>query len=185
MCKSLQVLQHENPHQPVYLKSVWSWWAENPITKDSECNGSSADLSNRKSSRETFINAYYIQALLESLSTNGALKRITDPLSSAYHTWQRIEHLLGDDGTLPFDPHVPPAPLQLDVLRIEFKLSTLKPWRDCFCAWLSEPVTLTINDSDSLLKPLPYTSHHWKHICHLHKLIKELLAQSLTNGTIR
>ncbi|KAK4308310.1 hypothetical protein Pmani_019991 [Petrolisthes manimaculis] len=179
------VLQRENPHQPVYLKPVWTWWAESPIVKDSECNGSPADFSKRKSSKEAFLNVYYIQSLLESLSANGAMKRITDPLSSAYHTWQRIEHLLGDDGTLPFDPLAPTTPLQLDALRVEFKLSGLKPWRDCFCAWLSEPVTLTINDSDSLLKPLPSTSHHWKHIYHIYKIIKEHLAKSLTNGTIR
>ncbi|XP_050691145.1 myotubularin-related protein 10-B-like isoform X2 [Eriocheir sinensis] len=178
------VLQRENPEKPIYLRPVWSWWAENQSIIENGQNGSSEEPQDSKApSREAFLNVHYIQNLFESLCISGALKRISDPLSSAYHTWHHIECLLDDTRLLPFDPATPVIPLQLDCsLRIDTSLSNLKLWKDCFCAWLAEPAMLTLNDSESLLKSSPSTSHHWAHLYHMYNSLKDLLSQTLTNG---
>lgn len=166
------------------MRSVWSWWAENQSIIEDNQNGSLLEPQYRKvPSREAFLNVHYIQNLFELLCINGALKRVSDPLSSAYHTWHRIDCLLGNDRLLPYDPATPVVPLQLDgSLRIDCNLSSLKPWRDCFCAWLTEPAMLTLNDSESLLKSCPAASHHWSHIYRMYNSLKELFSQTLTNG---
>nr|XP_053653598.1 myotubularin-related protein 10-B-like [Cherax quadricarinatus] len=180
------VLQRENPHQPIYLRPVWSWWAESQSLLVSEQNGTSENCLGKKHSREAFLNVHYIQSLLESLSATGALRRIRDPLSSAYHTWHRIKFLFESSGTLPFDSSCPVASLQLDTpLRIDVSLSSLKPWKDCFCAWLTEPATLTLNESESLLKRSPPNSQHWKHLYQIYNTLKGHLSDSLTNGTLK
>ncbi|XP_042220844.1 myotubularin-related protein 10-B-like isoform X2 [Homarus americanus] len=180
------VLQRENPHQPIYLRPVWSWWGENRSLLRNQQNGATEDYSEkRSSSREAFLNVHYIQNLLDSLSASGALMRISDPLSSAYHTWHRIKYLLEDTGSLPFDPSLSLVPLQLDTsLRIDVSLSSLKPWKDCFCAWVSEPATLTLNESESLLKCTTTNPQHWKHIYQIYHTLKNHLSESLTNGTV-
>lgn len=138
-----------------------------------------------RGTRESFLNVYYIQSLLESLSVSGALQRVNDPLSSAYQTWHRIRFLLGDAGPLPYDPTTPFAPLQLDgSLIVDSSMSRLKPWQDCFCAWIFEPTNLTLCDSDTLLKPYPTSTHHWKHIYEMYNILKTQLSESLTNGII-
>lgn len=180
----LQVLQRENPQQPIYLRPVWSWWAENQSIIENEQNGSSEEpVYSKASSRQAFLNVHYIQKLFESLTISGAVKRISDPLSSAYHTWQHIDCLLGDARQLPYDPATPLIPLQLDgSLRLDTSLSSLTPWMGCFCAWLSEPAMLTLNDSESLLKCSSPASHHWSHIYQMYNTLKDLLSQTLTNG---
>nr|XP_045617855.1 myotubularin-related protein 10-B-like isoform X2 [Procambarus clarkii] len=181
------VLQRENPHEPIYLRPVWSWWAESQRLLVSQQNGSLEEYSQKRpSSREAFFNVHYIQSLLESLSGAGALKRTSDPLSSAYHTWHRIKFLFESAGTLPYDSSVPAAPLKLDTtLRIDVSLSSLKPWKDCFGAWVSEPATLTLNESESLLKRTPANSQHWRHLHQIYNTLKNHLSENLTNGAVK
>ncbi|XP_071538838.1 myotubularin-related protein 10-B isoform X2 [Panulirus ornatus] len=179
------VLQRENPHQPIYLRPVWSWWAESYNPPGKKQNGPSEDNLKRSSSREAFLNVHYIQNLMESLSASGAFRRISDPLSSAYHTWHRIESLLGGAGSLPFDSTATVVPLQLDAsLRVDVTWSSLKPWQDCFCAWVSEPATLTLNELESTLKRSSPTSQHWKHLYQMYNTLKNHLSEGLTNGVI-
>ncbi|XP_045115801.1 myotubularin-related protein 10-B-like isoform X7 [Portunus trituberculatus] len=178
------VLQRENPQQPIYLRPVWSWWAENKSIIENEQNGSDEEpLDCKTSAREAFLNVHYIQKLFKSLAISGAVRRISDPLSSAYHTWQHIDCLMGETRQLPYDPATPIVPLQLDgSLRLDTSLSNLRPWLNCFCAWLSEPAMLTLNDSESLLKDSSPASHHWSHIHEMYNTMKDLLSQNLTNG---
>lgn len=181
------VLQRENPQQPIYLKPVWDWWVENKNIIENEQNGSDKELLDSKTSaREAFLNVHYIQKLFKSLAISGAMRRITDPLSSAYHTWQHIDCLMGETRQLPYDPSTPVVPLQLDgSLRLDISLSNLRPWLGCFCAWLSEPAMLTLNDSESLLRDSSPASHHWSHIHEMYTTMKDLLSQSLTNGAVQ
>ncbi|KAK8390776.1 hypothetical protein O3P69_010467 [Scylla paramamosain] len=178
------VLQRENPQQPIYLRPVWSWWAEDKSIIENEQNGSDEEpLDSKISAREAFLNVHYIQKLFKSLAISGAVRRISDPLSSAYHTWQHIDCLMGETRQLPYDPSTPIVPLQLDgSLRLDISLSNLRPWLGCFCAWLSEPAMLTLNDSESLLKDSSPASHHWSHIHEMYNTMKDLLSQSLANG---
>ncbi|XP_063609495.1 myotubularin-related protein 10-B-like isoform X1 [Penaeus indicus] len=177
------VLQRENPQQPVYLRPVWSWWAEDHDWLGGEQNGSSESVKGRRSAaRDLFLNVHYIQNLMESLAVSGALGRLRDPVSSAHHTWHRIQYLLGDSGPLPYDPNAPLGPLHIDAsLRVDVALSSLKPWHECFSGWISEP-SVTINEIDSLSRQSTTTVQHWEHVRQIYYTIKSHLSETLTNG---
>ncbi|XP_068222833.1 myotubularin-related protein 10-B [Palaemon carinicauda] len=185
---AIAVLQRENPQQPVYLRSIWSWWSGNDSLFDNQQNGSTENGINKRNqeTREAFLNVHYIQKLFENLTIKGSLGRVVDSMSSAHDTWHRIQCLLETSKSLPFSPSTPPVPVQLDgSLRIDVSVSNLKPWQECFGRWLSEPVVFVNNDPNTLLKQTDPTKDHWKQIYQMYNHMKSNLPEIIPNGTVK
>ncbi|KAK7065271.1 putative protein-tyrosine phosphatase, partial [Halocaridina rubra] len=182
------VLQREDPHHPVHLRSIWSWWSDALEESPSHQNGSGDNGMEKPNHdmRESFLNVHYIQKLLETFTSKGSLSRIGDSVSSAHKTWQRIQCLLGTTSSLPFNSTSSVAPLQLEsCLRIDFSISNLKPWMECFGRWLTEPAVSSASDMDNSLRPSSPTQEHWKQIYQIYNNLKFHLTETIPNGTVK
>lgn len=206
---AIYVLQRENPQEAVSLSSVWSWWAteasagraRTEITQATEENGqgnNGVELRNQNgekqttncgNTREAFLNVHYISQLIESLLVGGALERVSDPMSSAHHTWLRLCYLMEDGGSqLPYDTTAHQATLKLDnTLRVDASISGLVPWGECFSRWLTEPALLPMAAS----KSSPCNSSHtnaqlWQHIYYMYDTLKLICQpQGFVNGDVK
>ncbi|XP_047741148.1 myotubularin-related protein 10-A isoform X2 [Hyalella azteca] len=130
------------------------------------CNHSSTDTGSSRSSstecsksciiaRRHFISPLFVQGLLNSLLSPGALDRIRDKFSVAHHTWGQIQRLLSPSVChLPYDGSQAPAPVRgcspNTVTRpptrsrlpppvyVNYSVPRLTVWVELFGRWLPE-----------------------------------------------
>ena len=149
----------------------------------------------RYKARESFLNVYYIQELVNQLLMHGALDRITDKVARAYHIWRRFDYLLNGKslfsasgseqallgGLLPSDNQY----LLLN------KNCSVKPWTECFGRWLRESSSLSQGETSrpTLAMDDQQINEHWKHLYDIHKMLKDHFhfissSSNNVNGTV-
>ncbi|XP_076053374.1 myotubularin-related protein 10-B isoform X2 [Oratosquilla oratoria] len=190
---SVAALQRENPQHRVFMRPVWAWWYEpgdgayNGKTNSSNGHDSSSEM--RVKVWQTFLNVLYVQGLMESLTVGGALQRVSDPMSSAYYIWNRIDAFLGgctsSEIRRGLDAHTPFVPLKLDPsIKVETSLSRLRPWVGCFGYWLTEP-ELPLQESDfPALRRAKEREPLWEELMHIYSMLKQHIPEKISNGSL-